>query len=175
MLLISPAIAVPMLLDAKKMLLFAVPYTIPIADGERLTLTLWFSRDASHDEDAKLLSFLTQVQLNTSVNKCVPYLPSPASNNMYWFPPDQALNYESGFDLRCARLHVLGYDLYPSRDKSVLSAVDLSSSFLDLLSEPLQLARGDDLYGKEFANIMHALQVLSLIPSLILLDRDAKS
>ncbi|KAK3003235.1 hypothetical protein RJ639_018950, partial [Escallonia herrerae] len=129
-----------------------------IADGERLTLTLWFSRDASHDEDAKLLSFLTQVQLNTSVNKCVPYLPSPAPNNMYWFPPDQALNYKSGFDLRCARLHVLGYDLY--LDKSVLSAVDLSSSFLELLSEPLQLARGDDLYAKEFANIMHALQVV---------------
>ncbi|KAF3944520.1 hypothetical protein CMV_029021 [Castanea mollissima] len=31
-----------------------------IADGERLTLTLWFSRDASHDEDARLVSLLSQ-------------------------------------------------------------------------------------------------------------------
>ncbi|CBI26784.3 unnamed protein product, partial [Vitis vinifera] len=35
-----------------------------ITDGERLTLTLWFSRDCSHDEDAKLVCLLSQSQLH---------------------------------------------------------------------------------------------------------------
>lgn len=74
---------------------------------------------------------------------------------MYWFPPDKA----SGFDIRCARLHVLGYDLYSSRDKSYFSAVESSKDSSDLLIEPLQLARGDELFNKEFSNILHTLQV----------------
>lgn len=131
-----------------------------IFDGERLTLTLWFTRDASHDEDAKLISFLSNTLLDSSDTNFDRLLPSPASNNMYWFPPDQASNYQSGFDLRCARIYIVGYDLFCSQDKSYSSADDSSDSFLELLNEPLQLAWRSHLLKKEFVNILHALQVL---------------
>ncbi|WOH13258.1 hypothetical protein DCAR_0832767 [Daucus carota subsp. sativus] len=131
-----------------------------IIDGERLTLTLWFTRDASHDEDAKLISFLSSTLLDSSDTNINHLLPSPASNNMYWFPPDQASNYQSGFDLRCARIYIAGYDIYCSRDKGYSLADDLSDSFVELLNEPLQLAWRNQLLKKEFVNILHALQVL---------------
>ncbi|KAJ4710153.1 2-oxoglutarate (2OG) and Fe(II)-dependent oxygenase superfamily protein [Melia azedarach] len=122
--------------------------------GERLTLTLWFSRDSSHDEDAKLISLLSQNLLHGSDNASKLCLPLPASSNMYWFAPNQASHDELGFNICCARLNVLGYDIYFS---------DKISSFSDsseLLMEPLQLARADDLFYKEFANILQALQVV---------------
>lgn len=132
---------------------------IQIIGGERLTLTLWFSRDGSHDEDAKLISFISRNPLN-SLDTKLQLQPSPASNNMYWFPPEQALKYDSGFDLRCARIYILGYDIYCSREKSCSLAVDSCDSFSELLNQPLQLSWGDELFNKEFANILHALQVL---------------
>ncbi|KAK1380675.1 Procollagen-proline 3-dioxygenase [Heracleum sosnowskyi] len=131
-----------------------------IIDGERLTLTLWFTRDASHDEDAKLISFLSSTLLYRPDTNFDHLLPSPASNNMYWFPPDQASNYQSGFDLRCARIYIVGYDIYCSQDKSYSSEDDSSDSFLELLNEPLHLAWRSHLLKKEFVNILHALQVL---------------
>lgn len=137
-------------------------YILQIIDGERLTLTLWFTRDASHDEDAKLISFLSSTLLDSSDTNFDRLLPSPASNNMYWFPPDQASNYQSGFDLRCARTYVVGYDIYCSQDKSYSSADDSSDSFSELLNKPLQLAWGNHLLKKEFVNILHALQVFFL-------------
>lgn len=129
-----------------------------ISDGERLTLTLWFTRDKSHDEDSKLISFLTRSPMNNS--KEFDMFPLPASDNMYWFSLEQAPNYQSGFDLRCARIHVLGYDLYSSKVMNFSSAVDLSLNFSELLTEPLQLSRGNELFEKEFANVLHLLQVV---------------
>ncbi|KAJ7942820.1 2-oxoglutarate (2OG) and Fe(II)-dependent oxygenase superfamily protein [Quillaja saponaria] len=77
-----------------------------ITDGERLTLTLWFSRDASHDEDVKLISLFSNNLLHSSVpDSCIPL---PASNNMYWFSQDQASDELLGFNICWARLHVLG-------------------------------------------------------------------
>ncbi|XP_027153646.1 uncharacterized protein LOC113753641 [Coffea eugenioides] len=124
-----------------------------IIEGERITLTLWFSRDASHDEDAKLISFLSQNSLNS-------YLPQPASNNMYWFPPDEALKFQSGFDIRCARLHMLGLDLYSPYEKICPSALNSSYNLLELLMGSLQIARGVELFDREFVNVMHVLQVV---------------
>ncbi|GJN08517.1 hypothetical protein PR202_ga26448 [Eleusine coracana subsp. coracana] len=53
-----------------------------VTEGERLTLTLWFTRDSAYDEDPKLLKFLSQTSLS-----CEPasqnYIPVPASDNMY--------------------------------------------------------------------------------------------
>lgn len=121
---------------------------------------MWFTRDASHDEDAQLISFLSQTPLNSLDTNFDRLLPSPASNNMYWFPPDQASNYQSGFDLRCARIYIVGYDIYCSQDKSYSLAVDSSDNFLELLNVPLQLACRNHLLKKEFVNILHALQVL---------------
>lgn len=120
-----------------------------IIAGERITLTLWFSRDGSHDEDAKLISLLSHSLLQKDS-----FLPSPASSNMYWFPPDQATDHQSGFDIRWARLHALGYDLYFCQDKTCLD------SSQDFSVEPLQPARGDELFDHEFDNILHVLQVL---------------
>ncbi|KAI3857095.1 hypothetical protein MKW92_038764 [Papaver armeniacum] len=56
-----------------------------VDEGERLTLTLWFTRDSSHDEDVKLISLLD--------DRPFPYLPLPASSNMYWFFQDQAYHF----------------------------------------------------------------------------------
>lgn len=122
-----------------------------ITDGERLTLTLWFSRDASHDEDAKLVSLLSQSLLHNNMpGEC---LPLPASSNMYWFSPDQTSHHQLGFDICWARLHILGFDVYSYQNRSS------DSDFSELLMKPLQLARGNELLDHEFVNILHALQV----------------
>lgn len=123
-----------------------------ITDGERLTLTLWFSRDASHDEDAKLVSLLSQSLLHNNMpGEC---LPLPASSNMYWFSPDQTSHHQLGFDICWARLHILGFDVYSYQNRSS------DSDFSELLMKPLQLARGNELLDHEFVNILHALQVV---------------
>ncbi|KAI3818366.1 hypothetical protein L1987_12171 [Smallanthus sonchifolius] len=124
-----------------------------ITDGERLTLTLWFSRDKSHDEDSKLISFLTKLPFNYPDTSSNVYLPLPASQNMYWFPPEQSATYQSGFDIRCARLHVLGYQLYSTNASS-------AREFSDIILEPLRVVRGNDLFDYEFANILHLLQAV---------------
>ncbi|XP_073148097.1 uncharacterized protein [Henckelia pumila] len=131
-----------------------------ITEGERLTLTLWFSRDASHDEDAKLLSSLSEYALNISDGAIPLYFPIRASNNMYWFPPEEASMFRSGFDICYARLHVLGFDISASDKKSYLPPLD-SSCNLKLLGKPLHLVRGDELLVWEFVNILHALQVVN--------------
>lgn len=125
---------------------------LQIIDGERLTLALWFSRDSSHDEDAKLISLLSESALHS--NKLSSWLPLPASSNMYWFSLDQSSEDQLGFDICWARLHVLGFDLLYSQDKSC------NSDISELLTEPLRLARGNALFDQEFVNILHALQVL---------------
>ncbi|RDX60960.1 Prolyl 3-hydroxylase 1 [Mucuna pruriens] len=123
-----------------------------ITEGERLTLALWFSRDGSHDEDMKLISLLSQHLLHKSMAGS--YLPLPASSNMYWFSQDQASDYQFGFNICWARLHVLGYDIHISQDSS--SESDVS----ELLVKPVHLVRGNELLEQEFVNIMHALQVI---------------
>ncbi|XP_073059334.1 uncharacterized protein [Primulina eburnea] len=131
-----------------------------ITEGERLTLTLWFSRDASHDEDAKLLLSLSEYTLNISKGAIPSYFPLRASNNMYWFPPEEASIYESGFDICFARLHVLGFDISASDKESYVPSLD-SSCNLKLLEKPLHLVRGNELLVWEFVNILHALQVVN--------------
>ncbi|KAM3324732.1 putative protein isoform X1 [Capsicum chacoense] len=131
-----------------------------ITEGERITLTLWFSRDASHDEDRKLISSLSPALLDVAGSKLHSYIPVPGSINMYWFPPDEASSFLSGFDIRCGRLHVLGFDIYPFQETSHLSASDSSHNLLELLSRPLLLVRDSKLFESRFLNIMHALQIV---------------
>ncbi|KAF7808505.1 Prolyl 3-hydroxylase 1 [Senna tora] len=123
-----------------------------IIDGERLTLTLWFSRDSSHDEDAKLISLLSQNLLRD--NKADSCLPLPASGNMYWFSVEQTSNEQLGFNICWARLHVLGYDTYISE------ADGCDSDVSELLVKPVQLVRNNEMLDLEFVNILHALQVV---------------
>ncbi|KAF3638808.1 putative 65-kDa microtubule-associated protein 6-like isoform X1, partial [Capsicum annuum] len=117
-----------------------------ITEGERITLTLWFSRDASHDEDRKLISSLSPALLDVAGSKLHSYIPVPGSINMYWFPPDEASSFLSGFDIRCGRLHVLGFDIYPFQETSHRSASDSSHNLLELLSRPLLLVRDSKLF-----------------------------
>ncbi|PHT99268.1 hypothetical protein BC332_31875 [Capsicum chinense] len=131
-----------------------------ITEGERITLTLWFSRDASHDEDPKLISSLSPALLDVAGSKLHSYIPVPGSINMYWFPPDEASSFLSGFDIRCGRLHVLGFDIYPFQETSHRSASDSSHNLLELLSRPLLLVRDSKLFESLFLNIMHALQIV---------------
>ncbi|KAG6766004.1 hypothetical protein POTOM_030068 [Populus tomentosa] len=129
-----------------------------IIEGERLTLTLWFSRDSAHDEDAKLISLLSK-------NMPELKLPMLASSNMYWFSLDPASHQQLGFDICLARMHVLGFDMCSCQ------AEGLFSDSTELLMEPLQLARGNELFKQEFVNILHALQVFSLLQMLNNLDQ----
>ncbi|TYH78507.1 hypothetical protein ES332_D04G232100v1 [Gossypium tomentosum] len=124
-----------------------------VTSGERLTLTLWFSRDSSHDEDAKLILLLEENVLLKSNNVPWSLLPLPASDNMYWFSPHQASNQDIGFDIRLGRLHALGFDVYYSRD------MNFGSDLSELLMEPMQLARRDQLLDHKFVNVLHSLQV----------------
>lgn len=57
-------------------------------------------------------------------------------------------------------MRILGYDLYSPLDKRCFSALDSSCHFSELLMEPLQLARGDELFDQKFVNLLHVLQVL---------------
>ncbi|KAL3379075.1 hypothetical protein AABB24_000012 [Solanum stoloniferum] len=132
-----------------------------ITEGERITLTLWFSRDASYDEDPKLISSLSPDLLGVADSKLHSYIPMPGSINMYWFPPDEASSFLSGFDIRCGRLHVLGFDIYPCQEIYHLSAIiDSSYNLLELLSGPLLIARESKMFEPQFLNIMHALQMV---------------
>lgn len=124
-----------------------------ITEGERLTLTLWFSRDSDHDEDAKLISLLSENLLCSSNNMPGLKLPMLAASNMYWFSLHPAPNQQSGFDICCARIHLLGFDIYSSQEKS-------SFSDLMILMEPVKLAKRNELFEHEFANILHLLQVI---------------
>ncbi|KAG6481863.1 uncharacterized protein LOC122015347 isoform X1 [Zingiber officinale] len=120
-----------------------------VIDGERLTLTLWFTRDCSHDEDAKVINILSQrIQYEPDS-----FLPLPASSTMYWFQKDG-----SGFDVRHARVSFLGYDFSSTKEKS--RADNSLCDPLELLDGRLYLARGDEVLVKEFLNSLHALQVL---------------
>jgi len=123
-----------------------------VLDGERLTLTLWFTRNNEHDEDAKLISLLSQILFKCEVERPRFSLPSPASDNMYWFSQD-----EFGFDLRYARVTLLGFHLFSSG-----TGPGSSLDSLELLSKPLRLGKDDEIFDKEFANGLHALQVVIL-------------
>nr|CAD1832923.1 unnamed protein product [Ananas comosus var. bracteatus] len=124
-----------------------------VIEGERLTLTLWFTRDSAHDEDAKLLSLLShQPSSNNNFNNPNCFLPSPASNNMYWFS-----NEKSGFDIRCARVQFLGYTFLSTSDLKDSSS-DQSIDPFEQLNNPLTLARGDEVFDMKFINSLHALQ-----------------
>lgn len=128
---------------------------LQVTEGERLTLTLWFTRDSSFDEDPKLLSFLSQTSLSYEPADQNSYIPLTASDNMYWFSYDQ-----SGFDIRCARIHILGFSFRASSDEESKSASAAPADDpIELLGKPLRVGRGDDVFGKIFANSLHALQV----------------
>ncbi|KAI3976963.1 hypothetical protein MKX01_008821 [Papaver californicum] len=133
-----------------------------IIKGERLTLTLWFTRDSSHDEDVKLISLLSQTLLSDSLDgRPFPYLPLPASSNMYWFSQDQASHdHQEGFDIRWARIHVLHYTFSASDRKTNDATSDSSFHLSELLMKPLRLGRENELFKKEFVNGLHALQVV---------------
>ncbi|KAJ3702991.1 hypothetical protein LUZ61_006696 [Rhynchospora tenuis] len=118
-----------------------------IIEGERLTLTLWFTRDSASDEDPKLLNFLSQALESDREGL---FYPLPASDNMY------RLSYNgSGFDLRCARARQLGYTFYYSACNE-----EIPEDSFETLSKPLFIGRGDEVFEKEFVNSMHALQVM---------------
>ncbi|XP_074309528.1 uncharacterized protein LOC141644017 [Silene latifolia] len=127
-----------------------------ITDGERLTLTIWFSRNSSYDEDEKLISRVAQTLSNNELTSCIPL---PGSSNMYWFSSVEGSDQLQGFDIRYARLLSLGYDISTTQGKTsdeMNSTIDVS----DVFTEPLRLARGDTLFNKKFANLLHALQAV---------------
>lgn len=127
---------------------------LQVTEGERLTLTLWFTRDSAYDEDPKLLSFLSQTSLNYEPVHQSSYIPLPASDIMYWFAYDH-----SGFDVRCARVHILGFSFHSSIDEDNKSVAPAEDDPIELLGKPVRLGRGDDVFDKVFANGLHALQV----------------
>ncbi|KAF6144572.1 hypothetical protein GIB67_006064 [Kingdonia uniflora] len=127
-----------------------------ITDGERLTLTLWFSRDKSYDEDAKLINLLSQNLSTTLYDESASYLPLPAPSNMYWFVTEE----DSGFDIRWARIHILGFTFCLLDYKKYDFILDPSCDFSEQLVKPLWLARVDEILDTEFVNCLHALQVV---------------
>ncbi|KAL6867526.1 hypothetical protein ACP4OV_015550 [Aristida adscensionis] len=126
-----------------------------VTEGERIALTLWFTRDSAYDEDPKLLNFLSQTSLGCEPADQNSYIPMPASDNMYWFSYDQ-----SGFDIRCARVHVLGFSFHKSSADSTTSVLLAQDDPIELLGKQLRLGRGDEVFYKIFSNSLHALQVL---------------
>ncbi|XP_062216259.1 uncharacterized protein LOC133916558 isoform X2 [Phragmites australis] len=126
-----------------------------VTEGERLTLTLWFTRDSAYDEDPKLLTFLSQTSTSYEPSDQYSYIPLPASDNMYWFSYDQ-----SGFDIRWARVHVLGFSFHTSSSEDSTCAIPAEDDPIELLGKQLRLRKGDYVFEKIFANSLHALQVV---------------
>ncbi|KAL8137639.1 hypothetical protein V2J09_003640 [Rumex salicifolius] len=131
-----------------------------ITNGERLTLTLWFTRDANHDEDVKLLSHLSQSSLPCLHDELASLIPQPGSTNMYWFSSQQLSDQQEQFDIRFARLALLGYNILPSEDERRLCELASPNDPLEILMVPLHLIRGENLLDTKFDNILHALQVV---------------
>lgn len=209
-----------------------------ITDGERCTLTLWFTRDSAHNEDAKLInqisdrlymymnirmdedsnsdSFLAsqvkgfmlpdshsemveELSLSENVGNLKPFgnlnhssysiardwLPLPASSNMYWVNPEDltseetydplvnsrynTLQEQSGFDIRWARLSLLGFELHfekawnnlKEREASMQPTNnDLITYSIDALHQPLGLKSFGIELPELFINSLHALQVV---------------
>ncbi|KAL0917166.1 hypothetical protein M5K25_012213 [Dendrobium thyrsiflorum] len=125
-----------------------------VLEGERLTLTVWFTRNSAHDEDAKLISLLSQRFSDHEKGKSYSFSPLPASDNMYWFS-----NGMSGFDIRCARIQNLGFRICSSKHQQ-FSTSDMAVDPLELLNMPIRLARGDEIFDMEFLNSLHGLQVV---------------
>lgn len=208
-----------------------------ITDGERCTLTLWFTRDSDHNEDVKLInqisdrlytfmnirvdedsnsdSFLAnpkkEIMIPDSHSKTVEELfisenvgnlkplenlnhsfdsisgdclPLPASSNMYWVNPkdligeenfdhsvnfgNNALQEQSGFDLRWARVSLLGFELCfdkacnnlkESEARMQTTNNDITSYSTDALDQPLRLKSFGIELPELFINSLHALQV----------------
>lgn len=103
-----------------------------VTEGERLTLTLWFTRDSAYDEDPKLLTFLSQTSLSYEAADQNSYIPLPASDNMYWFSYGQ-----SGFDIRWARVHILGFSFCTSSGEDSTSVASAEDDLIELLGKPL--------------------------------------
>ncbi|AQL08176.1 2-oxoglutarate (2OG) and Fe(II)-dependent oxygenase superfamily protein [Zea mays] len=74
---------------------------------------------------------------------------------MYRFSCDQ-----SGFDIRCARVHILGFSFHSSSGECNISASPAEDDPIELLGKQLRLGRGDDVFEKIFSNSLHALQVV---------------
>ncbi|KAG0470014.1 hypothetical protein HPP92_016714 [Vanilla planifolia] len=125
-----------------------------VVDGERLTLTLWFTRNPAHDEDSKLTSFLSRWLLEHERGKTNSFLPLPGSDNMYWFSDGKL-----GFEIRCARAQNLGFKFYRLKHQEFCDA-DLEDDPLEQLSKPVRIGRSDEIFDMEFVNSLHALQVL---------------
>ncbi|KAL5721816.1 procollagen-proline 3-dioxygenase [Ranunculus cassubicifolius] len=130
-----------------------------ITNGERLTLTLWFSKDSSYDEDAKLISLVSQGLSSSLDDDPVSYLPFPAPSSMYWFCSEHD-SHQSGFDICWARVHILGYSYCFLEDKICQVERDSSCHLSELLMNPLWLTRDGEIFNKEFVNSLHALQVV---------------
>ncbi|XP_068659759.1 uncharacterized protein [Aristolochia californica] len=130
-----------------------------ITEGERITLTMWFTRDHAHDEDAKLLNLLSQSrELVDKDREHDSYLPCPGPSNMYWFSPYSTS--QSGFDIRWARVYILGYDMYRSGSKSFSSVSSPPLDTSELHDMFIRVTRGREIFNEEFINSLHALQVL---------------
>ncbi|CAN6465683.1 unnamed protein product [Victoria cruziana] len=129
-----------------------------ITYGERLTLALWFTRDSAHDEDAKILDLLSQIYLDCH-NVPDPRLPVPASSNMYWFSLVPESSQKLGFDIRWARVYILGYNFYLN---NLNSSIKLNSSdeVLELLNKPLLLVKDGYRLERQFSDSLQALQVV---------------
>jgi len=209
-----------------------------ITDGERCTLTLWFTRDSAHNEDVKLInqisdrhytfmnigvdedsnsdSFLAnpgkEIMIPDSHSKTVEelfisenvgnlkpfgnpnhlfdsisrdWLPLPASSNMYLVNPEDLTGEEtydplvnsgkntvqeqSGFDIRWARVSLLGFELCfdkawnnlkESEASMQTTSNDLTLYSADVLHQPLQLKSFGIELPERFINSLHALQVV---------------
>ncbi|PKA65656.1 hypothetical protein AXF42_Ash013070 [Apostasia shenzhenica] len=125
-----------------------------VLDGERLTLTLWFTRNGTHDEDAKLTHVLSQILAEHVRGKPYSFLPLSAPDSMYWFSDGHF-----GFDVRCARVQNLGFKFCKSKHQES-SSFDLANGPLELLGRPVRLGRGDKIFDREFINSLHGLQVV---------------
>lgn len=120
---------------------------------------MWFTLDPKHDEDAKLLMLLSSNPLTSLAGTPDSYCPLPAPDDMYWFCPDSFSDPRKGFDIRSARISILGCSLCTRGDDNMDFFTNRTDDSPLKLDKPLLLAQGDEVFKIEFSNSLHALQV----------------
>lgn len=137
---------------------------------------MWFTRDSAHDEDKKLIQQLSgQFQVfglqggiveGGCWDSSFQWYPSPASATMYWDGHGEP-GKDRGFDIRCARLEVMGYNWRPAEAREFVvhgsgegkasTGCEVHQSWLE--NQPVIVQAADDGLPHTFRNISHALQV----------------
>jgi len=130
-------------------------FALQVTEGERLTLTLWFTRDHTNNEVPKLLTFFSlrhHWDLN-QLSKNLIFLCEPLITCIGFPVINLALTYDV---LECMSL---AFKFHSSSGEYSTSVLPDEENPIEMFGKQLRPVRGDDIFEKMFSSSLHALQV----------------